>query len=327
MKIRFFSLLCALCLLSFGGLQAQTTRTERAKDRAEDRANRKVDNKIDRTVDGAVDDAFSAIGGLFKKKDKKKKKKTKGGAEDDAAQGTDEEMDGADMSMLSGLLGGEWEPYTNPKEFSLKWDMKTTKRNGKSENMQIQFAVLETQSGYAMYNFDEPDETTRMILDTQTGKTTLIATEDGETTGTKMRMPNMQAMMQKEMEKQMEDQEEGRWDINRTGERKTIDGYNCEKYVITDTETGDVTTSWITSEAGLSWTDMSNGAMGAFTGGQMQNPMGNFGNDILNGIMIQSTTVTKKETIELYITDIKTDGATDKSILDVSGIEITELRY
>lgn len=324
MKIRFFSLLCAICLISFSSLQAQNNRAERAKERAEDRAERKVDNKIDNTVDRAVDDAFSAIGGIFKRKDKKRKKRNADNGAEASSEASDDDMGGADMSMLGNLMGGEWEPYTNPREYSLNWDMTSTRRNGKKENVSIQFAVLETQSGYFIENMDDADENVRMILDTETGKTTLITTEDGKTQGTKLRMPNMQAMMEKEMAKQME---ENRWTLERTGDRMNIDGYDCEKYIITDTETGDVTTSWVTNDAGLSWMELSAGAMGAFTGGQMSNPTSGISGEILDGIMIKSTTVTKKETIELHITNIKVDGATDRSILDVSGIEITELRY
>lgn len=327
MKLRILFLFLALCLVGFSDISAQNNRAERAKKRAENRANQKVDNKINQQVDNAVDDAFNAIGGLFKKKKRKKKgKKTENNTDNN---NTDEnadviEADENAAASLSALFGEKWEPYTNPKKFSAEWNIVTTKRNGKKESANIQFSVVETQSGYAADNPEKPDEKVRMILETQTGKMVMISTEKGETTGTRMRMPNLQAMIRKEMEKQ---QEENRWTIDRTGERMTIDGYSCEKYVITDTKTGDVTDSWITTEAGLSWMEMSSGVMGAFSGAQMQNPMGSVGGDFLNGLVIKSVTVSKKETTELHITNIKTGSNTDTSILDVSGIEITELRF
>ncbi len=129
------------------------------------------------------------------------------------------------------------------------------------------------------------------------------------------------------MDKQQEDISE-RFTIEATGERMTIDGYNCEKIVVTDTEKGDVTTSWVTQDIDLSATEMSQGMAGAYGGGQIKMPEMPNG-EVMNGMMIKSTTVAGngKETIEIHITNIKLDGATDKTIFDLSGIQITDAGF
>lgn len=334
MKTRFFILLISLCLFAAtDGLQAQKKQADRAANRAENRANQKVNNKVDNTVDGAVDDAFNAIGGLFKKKDKKKKKKKGSGAmepDNGTEAGTmDAEEQAAYESTAGGLgnlFGGEWEPYSNPRSFSMVMNMTSTKnRNGKQEKMTMAFAVLENESGVEVNSTDD-FEKTRMILNTQTGKSTIITTDKkGATTGYRMRMPNMQKAIEKEMAKQQENITE-RYTIEATGERMVIDGYNCEKIVVTDTESGDVTTSWVTQDIDLTVVEMSQGLAGAYGGGQIKMPTMPNGK-AFEGLFIKSTTVTSKETIEMHITNIKLDGATDKSVFDVSGVQITETGF
>lgn len=321
MKFRLLFLL--ICLLSFGqfaDLSAQTTRTDRAKDRAENRANRRVDNKIDNKVDGAVDDAFNAIGGLFKKKDKKK--------ETDQDNGANANEDAAANAAMGSLFGGgeDWEPYTNPRNFSLSWNMVTTKRNGKTEAMNMDIAVTEDKSAVKIINPDKPKENSRMILDTQTGKTTMVSTDNnGEQSAVRMRMPNMKKAIEKEMAKQNPDGTEmSRWTFEETNERMEIDGYDCRKVVVTDTETGDVTTSWITTDTGLSQMEMTRGMAASFGGGQIEMPANS---PTIDGVLIKSTTVTDKETIELHITNIKLDGETDRSIMNLLNIPVTDVGF
>lgn len=322
MKFRLlFLLICLLSVGQFADLSAQNKRTERAKERAENRANNKVDGKINQKVDGAVDDAFNAIGGLFKKK----KKDQDAGADD--AQSTEEADANAALGNLFGG-GGDWEPYTNPRNFSLSWNIVTTKRNGKTETMNMDVAVTEDKSAVNIINPDNPKENTRMILNTQTGKTTLVSTDNkGETSAMRMRMPNMQAAIEKEMAKQEQRGEDGqseRWTINNTGERMNIDGYDCQKIIVTDTETGDVTTSWVTDDTGLNQMQLTRGMAASFGGGQMSMPADA---PMVDGILIKATTVTDKETTEIHVTNIKVDEATDRSIMNLEGIEVTEVGF
>lgn len=325
MKLLSTSLSLFLCLLFVGALAAQNP-TDRVKKRAEDRAERNVNNRIDRSVDKAVDDVIGSIFG------KKKKKSTAENPEQPANSSeqnpNDAPNDAAMSEMLSNMLGGsEWEPYTNPRSMSFTNEIVTTKTNGKTEKVLMDLAITETKVGMYMHDEEEKGKT-RMILDTQSGKTTIITTDKkGKTEGMRMRMPNMQAMVQDAMDEEVEDIN-NRIQINRTGERKTIDGYNCEKYIVTDQEEGTVTTAWVTNDLNLSMAELMGAMVGFVGGGQIKMPdMPKHGN-MLDGIMIQANQVNQKgEKTDIYYRNIKLDGQTDQSILNVSGIPIQEVGF
>ncbi len=326
MRLLSTSLSLVFCLFFVGALAAQNP-TDRVKRRAENRAEQNVNNRVDRTVDKAVDDV---IGSLFGKKKSKPAQENdqatpsqgEGSNEDDAAS------QAAAYEMLSNMMGGgKWEPYTNPRSLSFSNEITTTKANGKTEIMMMDLAVTETKVGMRLY--DETDgERTRMILDTQDGKTTMISTDKkGKTEGVRMRMPNMKAMVQDQVEDTIEEAT-AHIQINRTGERKTIDGYNCEKYIVTDTEENTTTTAWITKDLNLSMAELMGAMLGFTGGGQIKIPdMPKHGN-MMDGVMIQATQVDSKgEKTDIHYRNIKLDGQTDKSILDVSGIPIQEVGF
>ncbi|MEL6142540.1 MAG: DUF4412 domain-containing protein, partial [Bacteroidota bacterium] len=271
MKLRFFIVLLSALLVA--NLGAQTT-AERTADRAANRAENRAQSNVDRKVDNAVDDAFNAIGGLFKKKKKKKKKKKD--QEEVPTEATDyepeypaeenyededysdEEEEAAQTAMLQnmGLMGGKWEPYTNPITVSLDMEMVQTKRNGKVNKSTVQLTITETQYGMRTHELEGDDmediEEVRMILNTQTGKVVLVNTDKkGKVEAMRMNMPGLGKAIQEAQEESIEDME-----IKRTGEYRTIDGYNCEKVIFTNTSTGEVTTGWCTKDIDLSIEDI-----------------------------------------------------------------------
>lgn len=326
MRLLSTSLSFIFCLLFTVALAAQNP-TERVKRRAENRAEQNVNNRVDRTVDKAVDDV---IGSLF---GKKKQKPAQENDEATPSQGErsnedDAASQAAAAEMISNLLGGgKWEPYTNPRSLSFSNEIITTKANGKTEKMMMDLAVTETKVGMRLH--DETDgEKTRMILDTQDGKTTMISTDkEGKREGVRMRMPNMKAMVQDQVEDTLEEATD-HIQINRTGERKTIDGYNCEKYIVTDTEENTTTTAWITQDLDISMAELMAAMLNFTGGGQVKIPdMPKHGN-MMDGIMIQLSQVNAEgEKIDIHYRNIKLDGQTDKSILDVSGIPIQEVGF
>lgn len=309
MKLRFLlSLFSGLLLLS--GITAQTT-AERAAERATNRAENRAQSNVDRRVDGAVDDAFNAIGGLFGKKKKKKKKRD---AEEE--QNADNEASTA-MLQNMGLMGGDWEPYTNPATFSLTMDITQTKRNGRTESSSADMTVTETN--FAIKTIDpESDMLMRMILDTQTGKTTIVTVEDGETTAMRMSMPGLGKAIHEAAVEEFD------IDVNRTGERRTIDGYDCEKIIITDNQTGDVTTSWVTKDVPFKIEDIA-ATFGGMTRGK--NPALEAMDGEYPGFPIETTFTDGRETLVLHYRNIKTGNDIDRSILDVSGLQIQDLGF
>lgn len=327
MKFRSFSTL--LVLFFCASMMAQTTAEragERAKNRAENRANQRVDQKVDR----AVDDAFNAVGNLFKKK----KKKTGDGAEstEPTPSGTasstsrnGNEAGGADA--IDGLFGGNsdpWVPFTNTHSFSYRMEVVETKKNGKQNQSVVDIAVTSNRVGMRMQDEDGSD-VSRMILNTEDGKTTIITTENnGKTSGMRMRMPGIG----KAIANASEDIHE-RFTFNATGERKVIDGYNCEKVIVTDTEKGNVTESWVTQDIDMDAQEAFSSLMGLFgSGRQRNNGASSSLSGAFKGFPIMSTSTQGKSTYETHFTNIKVGvDKVDRSVLSTEGIQIQEIGF
>ncbi|MTB52716.1 DUF4412 domain-containing protein [Lewinella sp. W8] len=309
MKLRLlFSLALAICCLT---LTAQTS--ERVKNRAEHRANSHVDRQVDRAVDGAV----NAIGGLFKKK---RKKNTE---EAPADQPFTQEAP-APQSSTTAFEQGEWEPFTNPTPFSLLITTKEIKKNGKESTATMRMAVTEELFGLEMASDQASEATSRMIFNTQTGKTTLVTTDKkGEQSAFRMRVPKLN----KSRLWDMEDMEE-RFSITATGERKVINGYNCEKYIVKDLEEGTTTTSWITKDVGMNAQDVFSNFANMAGAGKNNLPSPEKFAAAYEGFPIESTTTDGKTTFIMTFTDIKIGAdKMDKKVLDLTGVEVQDMGF
>ena len=325
MTIRTFTTTLALLLCC--SLTAQTV-PDRAAKRAKQRAEYKTQNKIDRSVDKAVDDAFNSIGNLFKKKNKNKKAK-------DAPNGTSptgkqpensgNEAEKTDSeNPLGGLFGGgkKWEPYTNPLSFSITMEITETKRNGKSDENHVNLGV--TSDRFALKVTDAAGkEASHMILNTQDGMTTMITTDKkGEKSGVRLRVPFMGADVTETGEDMMD-----RFTFEKTGERKTIDGYDCEKVIVTDTKRGTVTESWITQDLDITSMDIFGGMARAF-GGKAPQARGAASEAPFEGFPIMSTTVENGKTSVTRFRNIRIGADNmDRSLLDTSGVEIQSVGF
>lgn len=312
--MQFRTIFTFLALLICVSLSAQTT-AERAGERAKNRAENRANNNVDRKVDSAVDDAFNAVGNLFKKK---KKKDAPKGTPDTTAQGT--------MDAIGNMMGGNsgpWDPYTNPVSFSVRMEMTEVKKNGKSQDMAMVMSVVSDRFGILIED-EEANETTRMILNTQDGKTTMITTDKkGVQSGFRMRMPGIKQMTAETAVEVMEG-----ITIEETNERKVIDGYNCRKYIVTDSKNGTTTESWVTTEANINAQEIFSGMMNAF-GARAQKQKGGPGTALAGGyegFPILSISNDGKSTYTMRFKDLKVgEAAMDKSVLDVSGVQIQEL--
>ncbi|OAV43087.1 hypothetical protein [Lewinella sp. 4G2] len=344
MLLRISSLLLALFLCTC--VSAQNL-PDKAKNRAADRAERKANNKVDQKVDQAVDETFKAIEGLFKKK-KKKNKNGEPAANQTATQRTgtapqkgdadyeqtvddgglvpndgneyadDEEVGNALSNLFGG--GGDFEPYTNDVAFSMDMHVKSIKRNGKTEESTISMAVGRTQVAQKV-NFEDKGEkgNSWSIFDTQTGKVTLITTSKGETTGMRMKSPNLRNLIKPDA---AQDYLDGITYEN-TGETRIIEGYNTTKYVMTDTREGTVTESWITTDIEIDPTAMAS-AMSAFIGGQTLTPGENAP---VEGFPIFTTSTDKKgNRYEMTYKNVKVgEGNINTQLFDTGNIQIQDI--
>lgn len=314
--MKFRSLITLIALLLCVSLSAQAT--ERAKERAKNRAENRANSKVDQKIDGAVDDAFNAVGNLFKKKNKKKKNKS-GGAEEPAA-------DNQPAAPLGGGLfgGGNWEPYTNPVSFSVQMEMTEVKKNGKEDIVVMSMAVVPEEFGILMQD-KEVNETTRMILNTQDGKTTMITTDKkGAKQGFRMKMPGIRPVTEEVVQESLEG-----ITIEQTGETKVIDGFNCSKYLVTDTKNNMTTESWVTTDAGIDAQDIYAGMMNAF-GNQAKKQSGPASSLAggYEGFPILTISTDGKSTYTCRYRNLKVgDANMDKSILDTSGVQIQSIGF
>lgn len=321
-------LLLLLCLLLCCSLPAQKT-GKRLKKRAKDRTEQKANQRLDKKIDRGVDKAFGAIEGLFGKKNKAADTTTTASAQERVADGglrandgdayaDDEEAAQAFYNALG--IGDEqagFEPYENPTVFSLTATFSETKRNGKEENNSIRLGA--TRQQFAMLIVDGKGSGSQMILSTQDGKTTTITTDKkGKKQGYRMRMPNFSGLVAEQTEELMEG-----ITYERTGERRTIDGYDCEKIVVTDASRGAVTESWVTQDLPLTHLDVFGGMAGMAGARNISAPEAP-----LEGFAILSTTSDGKSVTRMHLTDIKLgEGAVDQSLFDTSGVVVEEVGW
>jgi hypothetical protein len=324
----FRLLLLCFCLLSTSFLSAQKVGKrvkKRAKDRTEARANQRLDQKIDE----GVDEAFNALEGLFGKK----KKKTKAGeptdrvadgglrANDGEAYADEEEAHSAVMNAL-GLGGGDWEPYTNPQTFSLTMEMTERKKNGKEQQHLMHIGATTEQ--FAMKMNDEDDGRVHMILNTQDGKTTMLTTDKkGKTEGFRMRMPNLSAQVAEAQEDIADD-----ITFTATGERKTIDGYDCEKIIMVDRKRNTTSESWVTQEIALTTMNVFGGMAGMAGAGRQAVQMPDHVPAAMTGFPLETTTTEGNTTTTMRMRNIRIgEQQIDRSLFDTGGAEIQEIGF
>ena len=263
--MNFRSLLTLCALLLCVSLTAQSV-PERAGNRAKNRAENRANNNLDRKVDRAVDDAFNAVGNLFKKKNKKKKNQQNqpaqtGKQDKPTTDQSDDDSGAAAMDMLSKMMGGgkDWEPYTNPVTFSLDMTVVEQKRNGKSDTQRMSLGA--TTDRFAMIMNGEGSERNQMILNTQNGKTTMITTDKkGQTTGYELRIPSMAGAVGDEID----EMDMTRYSFEKTGQRRTIDGYDCELIIMKDRDSDMVSEAWVTKDIELDASEVFGGLAKSF---------------------------------------------------------------
>ncbi|WP_157974360.1 DUF4412 domain-containing protein [Lewinella sp. IMCC34183] len=290
-------------------LSAQGT-VKRAKKRTERRANERIDRRIDQEVDKVFTSLFS----------KKKEDPQDTAAADTVTTGREREATNSVIGILGG--GGEFEPFENEQSFSFTMNMTEKKRN-REEHTSIRLG--NTRDKIAMITAgDGGSGTAQMIFDTQTGKTTMITTDErGRTKGYRMRMPRMGRMIDAAKDDLLD-----HLTVERTGERRTIDGYACELVIVENTKEHTTTRSWITQDVPLNGPKVFS-SVARMMGGTGQNaaamPPGL--TDIANGFPIQSTIIDGNTTYEMHITDIRTDGNVDRSLFDTGNVEIQDMGF
>ncbi|WP_116107038.1 DUF4412 domain-containing protein [Lewinella sp. IMCC34191] len=314
MKYRITLLILLLACVSFTA-EAQGT-VERAKKRTE----KKASNRVDQKIDNEVDKAFNAIEGLFKKKNKAAE------PAEDSTEAMDPEEERAANAVAGIFTGGneDFEPFQNDELFTLLMVVTEVKRNKDSE---ARIRLGASTDKIAMATEDPGQGSSHMIFDTQDGKTTMITTDKrGKKSGYRMRMPNLGRFMDKAQEDMTD-----RLEIERTGERRTIDGYDCELIIVEDTKENTTTRSWITMDIPVSSREVfgtiSRMMGGKGTAGQAGMPIPPGMADLIDGFPIESSTVDGNKTFTMHITEIRTGANIDRSLFEAGDVEIQEMGF
>ncbi|MCP9234777.1 DUF4412 domain-containing protein [Lewinella sp. JB7] len=218
--------------------------------------------------------------------------------------------------------GGGADRFTVAQDFSLVMTIRDIKKNGKVHEAVIRMGALDDR--FALISTDDGEGVvSQMIYNTEDRKTTMVTTDKkGRKQGFRMRMPklgNVIAATTDEMAEYIT--------ISRTGERKTIDGYDCEKIIVTDNKHNTTTESWVTQDVDLTYADVFGGLSNLSGVGKQQFKTPGGAPAVLEGMPIRSTTTDGKTTTEMYITDIRLGDDLDRSLFDTGGVEIQEMRF
>jgi outer membrane lipoprotein-sorting protein len=301
-KIIFVGILCLL-------MSAPGTAQERAKRRAENKANQRVDQKVDDAVNKAAD----AIEGLFKKKNSDNTENPPAEGEEAAPQGDSTEVREGGIFGSMGF-GEEFEPYENPVQMSMSMAMITTDKRGKVQEMTMHYTFDTWATGMEMI---AEEGQTKILLDNQKGKMTVVTSDDGKTQAIRMRQPRV------DYAEFMPDESE--FTITDLGNTKVINGYNCREYLI-EHEDG-TTNAWLTNDIDADY----EGVLRAMAM-QTRQKKGKNGNQPIipfKGFPIQTTTVSEdgKETVETTYSNLRFGADIDKSVFDLEGVEIMDIGF
>ncbi len=169
-----------------------------------------------------------------------------------ASEKASEKANKAGNSAFEGMMGGMMEPATTESEYSftgyMVMEVTSTDKRGKSEDpVQIQY-LLSKQSEFMGMAFNDPKKpgnTTTSIMDTKNQAMVMLTSADGQKSSfaIKMDYEKMQGLVDEEAEEQLENPD---YKLSKTGNTKTILGYDCEEWlVVTDDGDGRY---WITKE-------------------------------------------------------------------------------
>ncbi len=234
MKLLLTTLACSLVLLSSGQI------VDKTEQKAKDKTNQRVDKKIDAGIDSGLD----AIEGLFKKK-KQKKEST----EATSSEATAEEQQAMDIFMTSGSAAVSVQDQYN---FDHKVTMRSKlfDKHGKESVNQLITMLFSDNSEYFGMEMNSAE----------TGETTIIYDLGNKQMITLINMQGQKIGMAATVDPdQIDDEktpdEQATIVFTKTGNEKTISGYDCIEYLLEDPESDEnmVQKIWMAPDANLNW--------------------------------------------------------------------------
>jgi hypothetical protein len=210
---------------------------------------------------------------------------------------------------------GDFQPNTFLGSFTM--NIQTTEK-GKTENSRIEYHFQKWQTSLKP-TVEGQQETMQMIFNLQNQKMSILTTDKkGAKTGIITKMPKVEFKSNK-----LDDKIEQSIDnttFKRTGEKKNISGYSCEKWIITNPE--GVTEAWITDEIDF---NMANAFSMFSAGSKGKGSSKTSGFEDLTGFALESTfTDTKGAVTKMTVSDIKIGNPSDAHF-STAGYTMTDL--
>ncbi|WP_111670043.1 DUF4412 domain-containing protein [Algoriphagus litoralis] len=155
-----------------------------------------------------------------------------------ATNKANEKAEKAGNNALEGMMGGMMEPATTESEYSftgfMVMEVTSTDKKGKSEEpVRINY-LLSQEPEFMGMNFQDPkkpENTTTTIMDTKNEAMVMLMSSDGQKSSfaIKMDYEKVQELVDEEAEEQLENPE---YKLTKTGNTKTILGYDCEEWLV-----------------------------------------------------------------------------------------------
>lgn len=212
----------------------------------------------------------------------------------------------------------------NPVQATMVIQMQSFKKNGKLDATNTTKMVFGHSGECMIMNEGEKNET-RMLFDYNGAATYMVNEKDK--TAMKMPMINFQKMAEKMAGSQIDAEDDtGEW--QRTNEQKEINGYNCRKYVYTNTKEKTKMDAWVTPDISidLSGNHLFGGQIRDFTNEMASKKTSQIDENFPRGMMVRSIYFDKNSDKPSMIMDITTfTKASDPKYFDLSKYEINDI--
>lgn len=217
--------------------------------------------------------------------------------------------------------------YTNPKnKVKATLVMKTSiyKKNGKLKNSMNSKIVFGNTGECMIMNEGEKNES-RLLFDYKGAATYMVDTKNK--TAMKMPMINFKKIMERMAKNQVDlDDSNGEW--KRTDEQKMMNGYNCRKYVYTNTKENAKMDLWVTQDISidLSGNHLMGGKIRDFSTDPIATKGAKTDKNTPKGVVIRSVQYTnnsKNPSSQMDITTFKKSA--DPNYFDLSDYKINDV--
>ncbi|MFN3998170.1 DUF4412 domain-containing protein [Algoriphagus sp.] len=174
------------------------------------------------------------------------------GVENAATKRASEASERKTNEAIDGMFGGMMKPAPTEAEYDftgyMVMEIITTDKKGKKEDPVNMQYLLSNNSEFMGMEFKDPKRpgsSTTSIMDTKNQAMVMLMEDKGEKSSfaIKLDYDKIQGMVDEELEDQAEDTN---YKITKTGNKKTILGYNCEEYEVTSDDGSGI--YWITEK-------------------------------------------------------------------------------